>query len=319
LGEPEPNYIGMKNKYLAGFMILLFVNINTLYCQMYVAFPDSNAVWKTVYETYPPGPFPSYSFHFDNYIDGDTLVNSKQYEKIYKLGYNPNCSLITYGPGYVGSYRNDTSEKKVYFLEKSQTEEILLYDFSLSVGDTVPQTYINYSYPFLVVDHIDSILIGSNYHKRFYYLQESYPTIMVIEGIGAHTGLLEPMEIFDQYHYLRCFHLDNELLFINADSCNLETDTCISVSIFSPRIDDIKIKVFPNPAYDLLHINTSSQNDIAVSYQFVVRDTHGKLHLTQTLFSSHTLLPLKELIPGLYIWTIEKENQVIERGKIIKQ
>ena len=138
-------------------------------CQSYTPFPDSNAVWKIVYKTYPPGPMPSYEFHFDQFIGGDTIINSTLYNKLYELDYDPNCSLNTYGPYYVGCFRNDIPEKRVYFIKKTQSEELLLYDFSLNIGDTVPQTYINFSYPYLIVEDIDSVMVGSSYRKRFTY------------------------------------------------------------------------------------------------------------------------------------------------------
>lgn len=309
----------MKNGYLVVFLIFLFTCINSLHSQEYSAFPDSNARWKVVYHSYPPGPMPSYDLHFDNYILGDTLINDSIYKKVYQLGYDPDCSLNTYGPTYIGAYRNIEPFRRVYFIPESDTIETLLYDFSLNIGDTVPQTYINWAYPDLIVSDIDSILIGNNYRKRFYYLQEYYPPIEVVEGIGAHTGLLEPMEIFEYQHYLRCFYLEGELLYIyNADSCSLETDTCISVNINDKIFSMPYVEVTPNPVINNLRVEISNLPQGDETYNILILNTLGVTQISCIFKSRVKVLSLEDLSPGVYIWVLQHKNHPIMNGKILK-
>lgn len=304
---------------------ILFVVILTICCfmikpaegQEYISFPDSNAVWKVVYKTYPPGPMPSYEFHFDQYIGGDTIINNILYKKLYELDYDPNCSLNTYGPNYVGCFRNEISEKKVYFIKKTQSDELLLYDFSLNIGDTVPQTHINYSYPHLVVENIDSVIVGSSYRKRFTYLQETYPPVFAIEGIGAHTGLLEPMQIFEQQHLLRCFTLENELLYINADSCNLETDTCISVNIPDQAPYTFEVLIYPNPADTYLQVDVKTRNPQEATYQFILYNTQGFISYSRFFESNSFVGQLDALPPGVYIWVLKRNGFIVKRSKLL--
>lgn len=309
----------MKQKHLALLGFFFITHVSTLYSQEYYPFPDSNAIWKIIYHSYPPGPMPSYDLHFDNYVDGDTIIDDSLYKKVYQIGYDPDCSLITYGPFYMGAYRNDETTKKVFFIPESHTDEELLYDFSLNIGDTVPQTYINWDYPELVVDSIDSIQIGDYYRKRFYYLEETCAPIEIIEGIGAHTGLLEPMEIFEHQHYLRCFHLENELLYIfNADSCSLETDTCLSVQISVQNESTFCVKVTPNPISENLRVEINTPFSPVTLYKLTILNANG---ITQRIFRFSTdnkVFSLNCLSSGLYIWVLESDNKQIATGKIVK-
>jgi hypothetical protein len=260
---------------------------------------------------------PSYEFHFDQFIGGDTIINSTLYNKLYELDYDPNCSLNTYGPYYVGCFRNDIPEKRVYFIKKTQSEELLLYDFSLNIGDTVPQTYINFSYPYLIVEDIDSVMVGSSYRKRFTYLQETYPPVFAIEGIGAHTGLLEAMEIFEQQHLLRCFTLEDELIYINADSCNLETDTCISVDIPNQALDAIEVIVYPNPTDSYLQIDVKTRSQCEVNYQFILYNTQGHISYSKYFESNSFVGQIDALSPGVYVWVLKRGGLVVKRSKLL--
>ena len=149
--------------------------------------------------------------------------------------------------------------KKVYFHNASDNQEYLLYDFSLKTGDTVPQTYNNISYPNLIVDSIDSVFIGDRYRKRFLYQESFMVPIEVIEGIGAGSGLLEYMFQFEVIYYLRCFHQDDSLYWINTSwagtSCELETDTCLAISVPETNMDEGLLKIYPNPAKELIMIH----------------------------------------------------------------
>ncbi|NQT77069.1 MAG: hypothetical protein HQ565_05100 [Bacteroidetes bacterium] len=311
----------MKAKSIILSIVLSFVLLMPfgLQGQVYYPFPDSAAVWKVIHYPYPPGPMPAYALHYDNYPFGDTIINDVEYIKLFQLGFDPDCSLITYGPYYTGAYRNDTINRRVYFISESHANEDLLYDFSLEVGDTVPQTYINYAYPHLVVDSIDSILLGDHYRKRFYYYRETWPPIEVVEGMGAHTGLLEPMEIFEHQHYLRCFHLNDELLYIyNADSCSLETDTCLSVNITDPQQKDFNVTLFPNPVVDNLSVNIECMDSKTLEFRFFLLNSSGIIQKDIGFKINNKTISLQDLPSGLYLWYVLKENILIASGKLAK-
>ena len=72
--------------------------------------------------------------------------------------------------------------KKVYFFENGN--DTLAYDFNLNIGDTLPVTCLNVlnnNY----VQSIDSVLVGSQYHKRFWISDDnSINYASLIEGLN---------------------------------------------------------------------------------------------------------------------------------------
>jgi hypothetical protein len=66
---------------------------------------------------------------------------------------------------YIGALREDT-QKHIYFFADTASAEMLLYDFHLYVGDTLPPA----PNPIMganVIVSIDSILGTGHYHKRY--------------------------------------------------------------------------------------------------------------------------------------------------------
>ena len=91
-------------------------------------FPDSNAIWNVNIEG--SGPIKEVLYG----LKGDTLINDTIYNKLYTLSdttlSNENMK------DYIGGFRQEG--QKVWFKPAYWTEpNILLYDFSASVGDTV--------------------------------------------------------------------------------------------------------------------------------------------------------------------------------------
>lgn len=96
-----------------------------------------------------------------------------------------------------GFIREDTIAKQVFF--SYGEEEGLIYDFSLTVGDTVvvENMYLNYETLPLVCDSIDQVDINGVMKNRFYLFtaesitKENYnPDEVWIEGIGSNYGIL---------------------------------------------------------------------------------------------------------------------------------
>lgn len=182
----------MKNKILSVQLMLTFLIVFQIQmkCQEYIHFPDSNAIWSEVFISQQPFYTETYQYG----MIGDTLINSIIYHKIYRL----NDTIYPLNPGqYCGAIRED-SEKRIFLYGSECTpfglgqEEVLLYDFSKSVGDTVfvgidgigPAGY-------LIINTIDSILIENNYRKTFHFT--TLEDVFWIEGIGSTRGLFSPI------------------------------------------------------------------------------------------------------------------------------
>ena len=113
------------------------------------------------------------------FIEGDTMISGQNYAKIYRYKNKPE---------YIGCFRE--SGKKIYYTGMDyhffETDsEILLYDFTKALGDTVYTLTSSYN----TIESIDSILIGGSYRNR-YYLHDGQQWI---EGIGSTYGFLYPI------------------------------------------------------------------------------------------------------------------------------
>ena len=81
---------------------------------------------------------------------------------------------------------------------------------------------------------------------------------------------------------------------------------------------ETKIRVFPNPAKDMLFIEVMSELD---SYNAIIKiyNTIGQLVTEQQLNQKMEFIDLKALQTGMYIYNIEYINGYTENGKFIVQ
>lgn len=208
----------MKSKGIILVVIYFLFNANIkAQTNVYHPFPDSNAVWRersSVTISYGGGggggcPSSNVMYYGGSYqytIGGDTVINPYTYKKIYASGF---CWVCNDPAGwfynYVGGLRQDSTNKKVYFKYTGYPDK-LIYDFSKQVGDTLNLTafyVVCGNSPFgnptiagytATITSIDTVLVGSNYHKQFQLNNASCcnnNNNAIIEGVGSRAGLLE--------------------------------------------------------------------------------------------------------------------------------
>lgn len=161
---------------------------------------------------------------YEIFADGDTVINGKEYVKIY-------YDCTPYPPAYLCAVRSDTAAQKVFgvygyvydddldlasyvidikgnrLFDISDTTELLLYDFSLQTGDSV--TFYVFARYGLVWGSImqekgiivepelagDSVTVTSDnvLHRNFFVqLDWRFPKICKwIDGIGSRFGLFQ--------------------------------------------------------------------------------------------------------------------------------
>lgn len=165
---------------------------------VYHPFPEDSAVWTT--DLLSQGCL-GYCYSKVYTMKGDTVMNSISYNKIYvrdvKFFYNgpppfPAGYTSLSAEVFWAGLRQDSLAKKVYIIRSGWSSDTLLYDFNLSIGDTIPQTaLINGMYAqWQTVIAIDSVLINGKYHKRYKFNNIYDETSMLIEGVGS-TGQLD--------------------------------------------------------------------------------------------------------------------------------
>jgi hypothetical protein len=279
---------------------------------VYHPFPDSDAVWRIDWGV---------SWCFDNswpqakyryMMNGDTIVNGFTYHKIVReFGFGSYVCGPTYPPGsgYMGGLRQDTALKKVFFIPNDSTNEKLLYDFNLNIGDTINFFILNKTYN-LIVDNIDSVQISNLSYRKGYSLNSGVHYCGLTEGIGSTTGLLEPPDMVDFNPQLVCFIQDSIQLY-GISACNLPSQ----VANINETID---LKMFPNPFHSTATIEIKNEELKIKNLELKMYDVMGRLVQSQIITNQSTIINREDLGDGLYFYQLRtKDYEPIASGKFV--
>ncbi len=215
------------------------------------------------------------------WLEGDTVINSKPYLRVYDEG--------PYGTFLRGFIRED-SDKKVWQIDHG--EEILLYDFSANVGDTIPTRR---EYDELIVDSITNVSINQTIRKKYWlsslHYEGSYYSETWIEGIGSNKGLLSSasMAVVGGYEELLCVHDNGTLIYKNP-----EYNTCDKITAVE-NIENANLKIYPNPAKEFVYIENLPSQISMVEVCDITGKTLKTIDLNQT-----QNIDVKNLKQGIY-------------------
>lgn len=251
----------MKN-FKLGLVLLLLPVIISGQSNTYHPFPESGIIWVQSSWTTDFSAWPPFVIHDDQnlFISGDTTAGNYTYHKLYTNGHryaDPHPGDEYYYNRFFGAFRNDTENRKVYFL--SQGEDVLAYDFNLTVGDTLPESSITNQITNIVVA-VDSVLVGDNFHKRFHLrTYEGEPYAALIEGIGSTCGAFSMIQpVFESGNDLWCVRLFNDIIW-NYDS---EFSCLLMVGVEEPEPIQ-ELAIYPNPSNGLFYIKSTYKTDRA--------------------------------------------------------
>jgi len=295
--------------------------------QQYIPFPTtSDAVWRE--NAINVSGLTSHQFSFyEVTIIKDTVISAFTYHELaatgwgYEMLYNNGGWNGPYVGGVplpcCGAIRED-GQKKIYYYDYNDLTEYLLYDFNLSVGDTLPLSYINQPNT-NIVSGIDSIDINGQYHKRFLIADAFYPTLAYaayIEGVGSTLGLLggqfhETVLPLDVFSKLICFSENGSSTMIDTlidpAQCDLYSGTAPDLVLKS------ELHIYPNPCLDKVTIQSASPLEQIILYNSL----GNKIDSWKTssdlkeidLINVHPGLYFLQVIAGYKTWT----EKVIKR------
>jgi len=249
------------------------------------------------------------------FTDGDTLVNNKTYKILDGYHYiNRNLLL-----------RENTSEKKVYLtiLEPQYTEDLLLYDFSLNVGDSIEMLNPITPFPpnggYFLLDSINSLpLANGSEYRHFYFSPTPSNTIssnnaIWVEGVGSLSIINAPGGYPDinAVGHLSCSFKNTELFYSNLDSISACEPLILGVSEIIDSWKDIQLFSQPEKNHFLL---TNAQEVYTIS----VFGLTGKQIKTVVVKNQSNLnLDLSTLKPGMYILKVKQHNYKQKTFKVI--
>ena len=278
------------------FLFLLFLLLNQkIFSQHYYPLLDSainhwrftenylpvrvaqpTAIFNCDYNSYPPKELSTI---------GDTILNAKHYKILIATAFSSDCIF-----GYL---REDTAARKVYFQDVLNAPEILVYDFSMQVGDSMYIHFYNQSSGYFTdgnytLDSIKNVTMSAGTRRAFYLnhkinLNPSDPhTLIWYESVGNpfftvypyslnwySSGWFSVCEEFphDFFQFLTCYDHASKVYYDTcgywvahnnncvyfADSCDYG-NTCTYVKELS---DDVTFSIFPNPAASKLTVDYS--------------------------------------------------------------
>lgn len=288
--------------------ILILIQIN-LFGQNYIPFDFENGIWICD-EGLFGGDIQTSDIQY--YTDGDTVINGNIYLRLieYRIDtdYEPGTEPVLFF-GYTGAIRN-SGNKQVEFIDHWNDEPEIIYDFNLSVGDTIKVGYgaEPYEPEPLVVLSIDSIELCGNYHKR-YNLNDTIWHLMtpvsLTEGIGFNVGLINPYFFqFEQESTLNCYTERN----------NENCEECILLLSNKELENNFKIDIFPNPNSGLLKIRSDKY---IIGYDII--NELGLIIYSENNLNNMDLALNTDLSNGIYFIKFKTLDQKIYLKKMIIQ
>jgi hypothetical protein len=228
----------MKRSITISALLIFTFGSLSIRSQSYIPFPDTTINWSIHGQT---SSFYSYGNPGTQTVLtlGDSIYNAATYTKIFRGNQNfP-----------VGMYRQDITAKKVYWVEAGTNTEKILYDFSLSVGDTAKVNGYR-----IKVAARDSVLVNGSYRKRMkiasnslsYYTGPEY----WIEGIGSSYGFLNSGMV-DKYMmdvgppWLVCMSVAGSLVYPSSSFTACHIASTIGVA---ENAANGGFAVYPNPS-----------------------------------------------------------------------
>jgi len=262
-------------------------------------------------------------------FQGDTIINSISYNKVYKHilkgGHPcmyPPCWQFTYpyqteSKSLISFIREDTLTKKLYNLPISpfgfcDTTEHLIFDFSLSVGDTVNSCIYDYIHASSITETLGGIVDSIGVLEVFGKTRNTIFTtgfdngghggqdpavtrISIVEGVGLEWNGL----FFDPLSPL-------------VDFCEDETGFCQLLVSNYPVEMTKEINLFPNPATHQVQISTEEE-------ELKVVRIYTMVGILKAEFLNTNTIDLSNLVEGVYLVEITFANDERIVKKIIKE
>jgi len=286
---------------------------------IYYPFPDSGAVWHQE-RSVLIGHSDYYNFVEEFSLSNDTIIGSFTYKKLnivllHELSVSYICfpsrpSIPVSYSGYAGGIRQDILSKRIYYIEGGSNIEYLLYDFNLSVNDTLPATFTNAGT--LTVQSIDSIFDGSNWRKRYNLLNGNWSSSnSLIEGIGSSRGLLSDLDPWIQTRAeLHCFQEDGTTLY--QDSCPTGCDFIITNNQIVDRLTSFQ--VYPNPfsIYTTVKLNSDFTGAALRVYNSL-----GQIVRFEEFNGSSIVVERGRLVNGIYLFQLSNLEGLIMHSKVV--
>lgn len=247
----------------------------------YTPLLEDNKSWFSVMYGFEP-PVEGYI----SSIIGDTVISAQTYyvmnEVVAPLGEDMANS-------FQGKYflREDIATARVYQYVPDFGEERLLYDFSLSTGDTLPIQ------PRYVLRDIKEEYNITTKRKNYIFTNYYNDSIVWIEGIGNYSNPLQPFAVkLDNISKIICVEKNGGIVYDSGSfrdwiTCENRPETDI------PQLQCEKISIYPTITDKYISINGNTYVD-----SYSIYDVNGKQVLSGGCMSN---IDVSSLASGMYV------------------
>lgn len=279
-------------------ILLLYSTLLTLYAHgqasVYRPFPTNYGKW--VYQYYDEFHNPT-SQYTQYTLNGDTTLAGINYKKTFVYS------------NYVGALRENN--KKIYFVPDTSSNEYVLYNFNLNLGDTIIHPYGGAvcSNDTVIIQQVDSVLLSDGYHRQCHLSSNA----IWIEGVGSLFYLLNPCNVFcvSANDLLQCVISDLSFTYPSIiGSCTVSVSELISSSN--------NISAYPNPANDFINVRIEGIKDFK-NYTITIADILGRIVSKEKITQNPIELNNSTLPNGIYLLKINDGSSTLLNKKIIVQ
>lgn len=300
----------MKNILLLLILVIFRV---PLFSQSIV---DTGKVWNNLVINEPTGVLTTENIRFTF----DIVINSITYKWVEMFFDEAQQNWSNYG------YIREDANKRVYYKMLDMWPERLLYNLGLSINDSIVAYGLatNSSMVYLdsikyYVTSIDSILIGTSYHRQLHLSYRMFPDSSLVEGeqwvdsVGSMSGMLHnfsPLLGNDTYHLL-CYSENDILKYHNPSFTSCHVFTSVDPILNSSEI----VKISPNPVADVSSLIVNGIN----GNEELTMDLYNSLgqKVLDKKFTRVTQIYRNQLSPGIYFYKIYFKSGKIASGKLV--
>jgi hypothetical protein len=243
----------------------------------------------------------------------DTIINGENYKKIYSFTERDfNIENATFVCGI------RENENKQVFVAYHNRPEFMLYDFSLTEGDSILadgeyELYFN-------VTNVDTLVFNGVERREITLQFYNYAWVTWIEGIGNIEGLLMDWRSYTMAMdpmpnvRLRCYEYNEECLYSDF-SFNESIDDCYTPLYTGLEENQIQnnISLYPNPTKERVYINTS----IPIK-QMTICNLLGQEIQKYNNLETTSPIDISGLNEGVYFVKIYTEKVVLSKKIVVK-
>jgi hypothetical protein len=255
-------------------------------------------------------------FKFQHYYD--TIVNGKNFQ-------------VFSGTSGKNFFFEDIQNKKVYRYNTINATTELLYDFNLTLGDTLTINFKDFRPVLMTVSLVDSIITNLDTLTVIHFNHTDTSLAMGsklvsgfkwIEGVGSnwhpnykdHYKTLSNLGTFG--YSVICSYINGRRFFINDTTyCNLygESPNCKGLNSIN-SLDKLSLKVYPSPFTNFITIEADKIEETTL-YDMLGRVVH---HSEVKSTNPALVYFEEELDAGYYLLKVKTKTSILTQ-KVLKQ